>query len=105
MTDNEKTAGVPIEDDALDKVAGGTDPNLKICDNTYQPGVPNYGAQPTQGSDKPGVTTKMKNDRSDIPAYQIPPDIPETRPMTSGTGLEHFAEEVQTANDNIARMK
>lgn len=24
MTDNEKTTGVPIEDDALDKVAGGS---------------------------------------------------------------------------------
>lgn len=29
MTDNEKTMGVPIDDEALDKVAGGTGLNLK----------------------------------------------------------------------------
>lgn len=97
MTDNEKTTGVPIEDDALDKVAGGTDQNLKIHVYTYQPGVPNYGAPPVQVSDKPGVTTKMKNDRSDIPLHQTAPDIID--PRTSGTDLEHFDEALRDINN------
>lgn len=104
MTDNEKTTGVPIDDDALDKVAGGTDPNLKICDNTYQPGVLNYATQPTEGSNKPGVSIKTKNDRLNIPINQTHPDITETSPKTSGRDLEYFDEEL-AGNSMIKRMK
>ena len=97
MTDKEKTTGVPIEDDALDKVAGGTDPNLKICDNTYQPGVLNYGAQPTQGSDKSGNTVKMQEDRLNIPINQPLTD------MTDTCSGEHSLNEVwaDLINDSV----
>lgn len=105
MTDNEKTMGVPIEDDALDKVAGGTDQNLKICDNTYQPGVLNYATQPTEGSNKPGVSIKTKNDRLNISINQTHPDITETSPKTSGRDLEYFDEELRADNSMIKRMK
>lgn len=105
MTDKEKTTGVPIEDDALDKVAGGTDPNLKICDNTYQPSVLNYGAQPTQGSDKPGNTVEMQEDKLNIPINETHRDISETHPKTSGRDLEYFDEALRAGNSKIKRMK
>lgn len=76
MADNEKTTGVPIEDDALDNIAGGVEITREMLEGLPKLDVPNKGAQPLYSFDEACESIKSTLDWQNNPNnnYTAPSD-------------------------------
>lgn len=67
MADNEKAAGIPIEDDALDKVAGGVEITRELLDGLHKVDIPNNNTQPLYNFEEACESIKSTLDRQNNP--------------------------------------